>query len=774
VHNKFFALIKKIPRKLRIIILVIFSLWLFLFLISFFVIPNGGPYSYALYDKNGILLGAQVAKDEQWRFERAEVPYKFKKAIVEFEDKRFYWHLGVDPISIARAAVLDIKSHKIVSGGSTITMQTIRILEKNPKRTIFQKIKEAFLAGVLETRYSKNDILELYAANAPFGGNVVGLEAASWRYFHRPPTELSWAETATLAVLPNQPSLVYPGANSEILLEKRNRLLKRLYEKKVITEKEYNLSLEENIPEKPYSLPALAPHYLELLKASNRKATKFYTSLDRDVQLNTQRIAEQWSLSFSKKGIENAAVLILDTKTGNVIAYCANTGLNSRNADTWAVDLIQSRRSSGSLLKPFLFCAMVDSGQLLPEQLVIDIPTRIGSYKPGNNIPKYAGVVPAGEALTRSLNIPAIRELRDYGINAFLDYLKKYGFTTLNRTSDEYGLPLILGGGEITLCEAAHAYAKMMNIADGKKESVQPSFQGSAWITLQTLSEGSRPDDEANWQIYANSKRIAWKTGTSSGNRDAWAIGTTCEYTVAVWVGNATGEGRPDLKSVSTSAPLMFDVFSSLPVTTFPVFPLDSLDLVTICSKSGYLAGPNCVNTKVTVKPKESSVGQPCPYCQEVSLTPDRLYQATAEDLTGEQAGIYDGKMPLIEKRFVLPPNLEYWFKKSNLGYISLPSFVPWHKSSDGDDFSIIFPESGANLIIPVEIDGSAGSFVMQAAARSPSTILYWDIDGEYIGLTENIHELSANLDVGEHIITVVSSDGVTKKRKFYILDDAN
>ena len=428
---------KETVRKIKIIVIAVAALWAFLFILSFIIIPKGGPYSYALYDRNGILMGAQVATDDQWRFEKETVPKKFIKCIVEFEDRRFFIHPGVDPFSIIRAASSNISSGKIVSGGSTITMQTVRILEKNPPRTYFQKIKEAFFAIVLEVRFSKKKILELYSANAPFGGNVVGLEAASWRYYHRPPEELSWAESATLAVLPNQPSLVYPGANSEILLEKRNRLLYRLYQKKIITLSEYELSLLESLPEKPYPLPAFTPHYLEYLKKKNSKKTKFYTSIDKNIQMNVYRIVERWSEQFSKNNINNAAVLVLDTKTKNVLAYCGNTGMGRRNLSTGSVDIIQSQRSSGSLLKPFLFCAMLDAGKLLPEQLVVDVPTRIGSYKPDNNIPKYCGVLPAGEALTRSLNIPAIRELQEYGINAFLDYLKKYDFTTLNRSSDD-------------------------------------------------------------------------------------------------------------------------------------------------------------------------------------------------------------------------------------------------------------------------------------------------------------------------------------------------
>ena len=740
------------------------------------IISGSSPCSYALYASDGTLLGAQTASDGQWRFEASEVPEKFAEAIVTFEDKRFYWHPGVDVLSIIRAFRENSASGSIVSGGSTITMQTVRLLEHYPPRTYAQKFHEAIAAVFFEIRYSKKHILELYAANAPFGGNVVGLEAASWRYFARPPSSLSWAEAATLAVLPNQPSLVYPGANSEILLSKRNFLLARLFERGKISADEYERSLLEKLPQKPYPLPSISRHYLEYLKKNHKgkKGTTFRTKLNSSMQQNAARTLEAWSLSFSRLGINTAAALILDTKTLDVLAYCANTGAE-RNVETNAVDMIQSRRSSGSLLKPFLFAAMLDSGSLLPDQLVIDIPTRIGNYSPDNNIPKYAGAIPASEALSRSLNIPAIRELREYGITAFLDILRKSGFTTLNRSSDDYGLPLILGGGEITLWEAARAYSKMMQAALGTNSDRNfPISRGSAYLTLTALSEGVRPDDEAAWQTFANARRIAWKTGTSNGNRDAWAIGATAEYTVAVWIGNATGGGTPDLKSASTAAPVLFDLYKTLPRSSWISVPEDELAKVTVCAKSGYAAGIDCTVTKEVFRPRRAPLSTVCPYCRKVSLTNDGRYQATADDLTGTQAGIYDGTMPMMESRFVLPPSIEYWYKRANLGYRSLPDFVPWHKAAEVQELSLIFPEAGARLVIPTEIDGTPGSMVMQAATRNPDTTVYWDIDGTYIGCTENRHELAARPRAGQHVLTVTDSRGSRIQRHFTVLDAAD
>lgn len=759
----------RIKTKYWVLISILCFLFLLVFLVPHKLVKKTGPYSYAVYDKNGILIGASVASDEQWRFEPGIVPEKFAKAIVAYEDKRFYKHLGVDFISIARAVVYNHKAGRIVSGGSTITMQTVRILEHNPKRTIPQKIHEAFVSVLLELRYSKKKILQIYSGCAPFGGNVVGLEAASWRYFHRSPEDLTWAEAATLAVLPNQPSLVFPGSNKDILLEKRNSLLHKLYLNGTIDEETYSLSLEEKIPGKPYPLPNYAPHYLEYLKKHNRKTVKFYSSLDYSIQSNTQRILENWSDNFAKRGINNAAAIIIENQTGNVLAYCGNTGFyngKNRNKSNYSVDIIQSRRSSGSLLKPFLFCAMLDNGLLLQHQLVTDIPTRIGNYKPDNNIPVYRGAVPADEALTRSLNIPAIRELREYGINAFLAYLRSCGFTTFTRPSEQYGLPLILGGGEITLWEAAKAYSKMMRKANGEKVDF-PGRVGSCYLTIDALQYGTRPDDEAMWQSYANSKQIAWKTGTSSGNRDAWAIGTTVEYTIGVWVGNAEGQGTKELTSVGTSAPVLFDLFSFLPQTTWPERPRAALQYITICKKSGCLAGPYCEETEYSSKPVDAPSSKVCPYCKSLTFTPDLKYQATVDDMQFE----YKGCLPVSKNYFVLPPTIEYYYTKHTIGYAKLPDFVPWHVHASEDNFDIAFPQPGANIIVPVEIDGKKGGVICEASIRDDSMELFWDLDGEYLGSTSQIHQVVISPKKGKHVLTVTDSIGTVKTRVFYVLD---
>ena len=740
------------------ILLLPFVLFAVLIALPSHFIEEAQPYSFALYDKNGVLTGASVASDGQWRFEKGDVPEDFAKAIVLFEDKRFYAHCGIDFSSLLRAVFLDIKAHKIVSGGSTITMQLARLLHKNPKRTFLQKGKEAVEALFLECLYTKKELLAMYSALAPFGGNVVGLEAASWRYFNRDPFSLSLAEYATLAVLPNQPSLVRLDKNADKLKQKRNFLLKKLYQTHYITGEKYELAIAEELPKKPYALPQYAPHYLAQAKANTKDRNKVYSTLDLTIQKNATRILEKWSEQFSHRGINNAACFILDNKTLSPLAYCANTsfGKEGRNADTYAVDMIKARRSSGSLLKPFLYNAMIEEGAVLPSQALIDIPTRIGSYKPENNIFSYRGIVKANEALTRSLNIPAIRALRRYGVAKFIDYLKTFGITTLDRPIGEYGLPLILGGGEVTLEEITKAYALLAS-----------SNTASSYITLSNLAEGARPEGEELWKSYKGSKKIAWKTGTSNGYRDTWAIGVTREYTVGVWIGNAEGGGNRELTSITTSAPVMFDIYSFLPQTHFFTKPEDELEDVKICSQSGYLAGIYCTKTEYIEKPKAAPLGKICPYCTQITLTPDKKYRATIDDMKGE----YRGQFPIKENYFVLPPILEHYYTKIAAFYKKMPPYPPNHKEADTASLAITFPQSNAEIIIPTEIDGRKGSTILQAVNRNKEAILYWDIDGEYIGLTRDIHTMAVYLNAGAHTLTVTDSFGNLEQVSFNVYE---
>ena len=761
----------------------------FIVLILIFLLSLPEPlfdqgFSPVLYDREGRLLGARVAGDGQWRFpETYFLNEKFVIALIEAEDRRFRYHPGVDPLALARAVVQNIRRGIIVSGASTLTMQTIRLSRiaggRSGGRTFLEKIIEAVLAVRLELRYSKEEILRLYAANAPFGGNVVGLDAASWRWFGRSSADLSWAEAAALAVLPNSPALIHPGRNRLALGVRRDALLRKLHERGFFDEETLILSLAENLPGEPLPLPRLAPHLLDRLILEGGGAETFSTSIDRDIQERAGAILNRASLRFMENDINNGAVLILNTRTGEVIAYVGNTG----SGHSQDVDIIRARRSSGSLLKPLLYAAMLDSGDILPSSLVSDIPTRVGSFSPENITHTYLGVVPADEALTRSLNVPAARLLRTYGVERFTRLLRSLGLTTLFRTGEEYGLPLILGGAETTLWEITHLYAALGRTIEAGLRltgTESPAYNltphitpGAAWLTLEALVRTVRPGEEAIWQEFASARNIAWKTGTSNGFRDAWAIGVTPDWTVGVWIGNATGEGRAELRSALTSAPVLFEIFNTLETGQRWFFqPAAELRYMEVCAISGFPAGVHCERLSLVQVPLNSPYQNACPYCRTIILN----------EAGDRQISIGAGSTELTMERswFVLPPAEEWYYRRWNLDYRPLP---PFHTDSVRDSgflqgglgvMALFNPEPESQVYIPREIDGREGRIVFSAAHRNDDEIIHWHLGESYLGYTQTFHEMEARPPSGRHTLTLIDSAGNTIDRNFTVLSEAN
>lgn len=495
------------------------------------------PYSTVVSDRNNELLGARIANDQQWRFPEADsIPEKYKVCLMEFEDRYFRQHWGVNPLAIARAIKQNISKGGIVSGGSTITMQTIRLSRKE-SRTFGEKFIEMILATRLEFSYSKDEILALYASHAPMGGNVVGIEAASWRYFGHQAATLSWAEAATLAVLPNSPTLMHFGRNRDKLLNKRNKLLAKLHERNILDKVDYELAIAEPLPFQPYALPQIAPHLVTKLY-QEQGGKHLTTTIDKYQQERTEVILSRWNAEFAQNGIKNIAALVFDVEKNEVVAYCGNVDFE-KTVSANQVDIIQSPRSTGSILKPFLYCAMLQEGQLLPDQLLPDIPINLNGFAPKNFSLQYDGAVHASEALARSLNVPFVVSLRKYSVPKFYNILQRAGMTTLNRSADNYGLSLILGGAEGKLWDISYMYLQMAQqlnffnddgryyemkapayLSDEKNDEKgdrirNPLFSaGAIWQTLDALTNVNRPE-EIDWRSIPSIQKIAWKTGTS-------------------------------------------------------------------------------------------------------------------------------------------------------------------------------------------------------------------------------------------------------------------
>ena len=790
------------------------TIWLFVFLFFFIwyllCLPSPlfkDPTSTILEDKNGILIAAKIADDGQWRFPYSEkVPEKFAKAITTFEDKYFYWHPGINPVSTLRALWLNVKSGKVVSGGSTLTMQTIRLSRKGQGRTVFEKIIELIFATRAEIAFSKNEILALYSSNAPFGGNVVGLDAASWRYFGRSPEQLSWGEAATLAVLPNAPSLIYPGKNHERLLKKRNKLLDDLFKEGEMDSLTCELSKQEPLPDKPFPLPQLAPHLLDRCVKEKFTGQRIVTTLDAQLQQRVTDIVEKFSLKFQGNQIHNAAALVAEVKTGNVIAYVGNTtpsnspeggelarpslsplGRDGEGSHGYSVDIITSPRSTGSIMKPFLFSAMLSDGEILPNTLIPDIPTKIGSFSPQNYYLSYDGVVPAKRALARSLNVPAVKMLQQYGIERFHYFLRKLGITTLKKPADHYGLSVILGGAEATLWDLAGVYASMarkLNHSNREENFSDESFPlnyfshqssvishqssvvpdpASIYLTFEAMVEVARPDRDANWEMYSSSSRIAWKTGTSFGYRDGWAIGVIPRYVVAVWVGNANGEGRPNLTGIGTAAPVMFEIFGLLRTQEWFQPPRDYMNEIFVCKESGCRATDLCENKEKQWVQSAGLKTPPCQYHRMVHLDASGRWRVTSD--------CEDVSKMIHKAWFVLPPAMEWYYKSKNPTYQQLP---PFRSDCIGSAalhcMELIYPKPDSKIFVPVELDETTGKTVFRVAHRKKDVTIYWHMDGDYLGSTKDLHEFGVAPDAGQHTLTLVDEFGETTSQKFEII----
>lgn len=745
------------------------------------------PLSTVVLARNGELLGARIADDGQWRFPPiAQVPEKFALAIVAYEDRRFHHHPGVDPLALARALRLNLDRGRIVSGGSTLSMQVVRLARGRAGRSYLSKVMEILLALRLELGYSKAEILALHASHAPFGGNVVGLEAAAWRYFGRPPERLTWAEACTLAVLPNSPALIHPGRNRELLKAKRDRLLRQLHRDGRLVDLDLELALREPLPVEPLPLPQHAPHLLETLRTERPGEHRIETTLDPVLQRAVTAVTRARAAGLARQGVHNAAALVIDNRSFEVLAYVGNAAWAVDSERAYAVDIVRRPRSTGSILKPLLYAAMLDAGEILPKTLVPDVPTQIGGYMPENFDRSFRGAVPAEVALAQSLNVPAVRMLRQHGVNRFYDFLQHLGMTTLVRKPEEYGLTLILGGAEGTLWDVAGMYANVAQLARQASSGPVPDYRplrltsrdsettgrraeigpAAAWLTLNALLEVARPDEEGYWKNFASSRRIAWKTGTSWGLRDAWAVGNTSRHTVAVWAGNASGEGRPGLTGATAAAPLLFDLFNLLPPGEWFAPPLVHFREVEVCRNDGYLANDNCQSETQRV-PRHSHFAQASPHNLTVHLDASGRFR------------VHGGCERVARMRhaswFVLPPGQEYYYRRHHADYQPLPPYradCEHHEAVRGGRvlMDFLYPDAGTRVYIPIDLAEKKGRVVFEAVHRDPDAALFWHLDDQYVGTTRNFHQQALDIAAGVHLITIVDMQGNRLSRSFEVL----
>jgi len=564
-------------------------------------------YSTQITASDGTVLHAFLSVDDKWRLYTniSEITPLLQKTLIYKEDRYFYYHPGINPFAMLRAVGRNIFTGRRTSGASTITMQVVRLLEPK-KRTYLNKLMESFRAVQLELHYSKDEILQLYLNLVPYGGNIEGIKAASLLYFNKAPQLLSLAEITALTIVPNRPSSLQPGTKNDALKNARNEWLirfgkERLFEKNIIQD-----ALEEPLMVKRLTAPKQASHLSLRLKKDFPDRPIINTTVKIQAQKQTEEQVKNYVNRLQSMNIHNAAVLVINNETMTVEAYVGSADFDNPY-DGGQVDGIRAIRSPGSTLKPILYATALDKGFITPKTVLNDVPTNFSGYEPENFDQNFNGQVTAEFALANSLNIPAVKILREVSTSVLIDKLKKADFQTIKKQSKDLGLSMILGGCGVTLEELTRLFAAFSNEGELKpiryttenpvpKKGEQLVSKEATFLLNNILTQVTRPDLPTNFDNTYHLPKIAWKTGTSYGKRDAWSIGYNRKYTIGVWVGNFSGEGVPELSGANTATPLLFSIFNSLDYNSsnsWYQMP-ENVSLRKICAVSGDIPSSFC------------------------------------------------------------------------------------------------------------------------------------------------------------------------------------
>ncbi|MEJ5165784.1 MAG: penicillin-binding protein 1C [Thermoanaerobaculia bacterium] len=751
----------------KLIIFLVFSLIFFLLIPLPEIHP---PYSTILKDREGRTLHTFLSENQQWRFQMEDdvkIPEKLKITIILAEDKRFYLHPGFDPLSLTRALFINIKGKKILQGGSTITMQTVRILDPK-ERTIPVKIKEIIQAIKLEMLYSKEEILRIYLSNVPMGGNLSGIRAGSFRYFGKDIEELTWAECATLAAILKSPKKAPLKNNEDFLKEKRDRILKILKKHKVIDDFTFSTSIREPLPSKIFPFPKYAPHFSWYLYKEKMRG-----NLTTSLNLNLQNLVEAIGINNYSRlkglGINSYSIVVLDTKSGEILAYVGSPSFYDKRDGQ--VDGVQAPRSTGSILKPFLYALYLDKGLGTEKTLLPDFPMHFGNFSPENSDREYRGAVSFKEALTSSLNIPAVFLLHRYGAENFYNFLKKAEVSTLSYEPSRYGLSLIIGGAEGKLIEITNLYRILSNggnwspftyhLEEEIKTKKRLISEGSAYIIYNILQDLKRPE-AIYYSIYPEKNKFAWKTGTSFKQRDAWAIGTNENYTIGVWAGNFSGEGNQNIMGASISGPLLFQIFSMLPEEKKEKIKKSSVKEYLVCEKSGLAPTEECEKTTLVLVPENVRNLPLCPYHKSFFLDESKN-RIVCSACWGEG-------VPVKKSFFILTPKMRYYSQLAGIPVDEIPPHNPFCKIQQTGNIKIIYPEEGTIIKIPREFDGSFQKIVLKVGSLSREKELQWLLDNNPIAKTRGSAELSIEIEEGNHFFQVLDEEGNSASVKFKVI----
>ncbi|MEA2558955.1 MAG: penicillin-binding protein [Acidobacteriota bacterium] len=736
------------------------------------------PPAVVVMDRTGAPLRFFLPADERWRFpvKLSDLPPELPRALVASEDRWFYRHPGVNPVAIVRAAWSNLWAGEVVSGASTIPMQIARMAVPGP-RTISSKLRESFRAIQLERRFSKDELLEIYLNLTPYGGNVEGIGTAAWFYFGKEPDQLSLGEIALLTALPRSPGRYDPTLHPKAAQEARDRVLAQLTDRGVFPREEIENARQVPVPRTRRKPPIAAPHFSEQVKALLPGEPRIRTTIDRRLQTIAEEQVVHRIRELRDQGIGNAAVVVIENETHAVRALVGSAGFQETYFKG-QVNGALARRSPGSTLKPFLYALALDQGRVLPDSYLLDIPTDFSGYVAENYDDQYRGRVTVREALIQSLNACAVRLLSEVGLKDYHQLLKDGGLATLDRPYQHYGLPLVLGAGEVTLLDLTNLYASLAGggehrdyqIIEGEKSSppAQLFSPEAAHLITEILTDVRRPDLPESWDLSVGAPGVAWKTGTSYGHRDAWAVGFSQRFTIGVWVGNFDGRPRKGISGSQHAGPLLFDLFRAVDPgggnpgkSTDWTKRIQDLDQIELCAESHELPGPFCpMRMKATYLPGRSHLVQ-CTYHRRALVDSE-----TGELLSGDCVR----ERPHELRSFtVFPAELVAWWRAQGSPVPEPPRFSSACQGIPaGDPPRIVSPAAATPYRVRRDTPPEYQRIPLIAQASAEASRLFWYQDGMLVASTSPGENHFLPSLPGEHRLVVTDdlgrSDGVVYK----------
>ena len=715
--------------------------------------------------RNGQPLRMFLAPDEAWRFpvRLAAVSPILPALVIAAEDRHFRRHPGVNPLSLVRAALGNLRAGHVVSGGSTITMQLAR-LARPKARTLSAKIEEALTALALERRLGKDAILERYLNMAPYGGNIVGVGAACTFYFGKTPDRLSLAEAALLTVLPRSPLRLDPLRHPAAAKAARDRLLFDMARRNVVTAAEAGEAASAPLPTRLVKPPFAAPHFCQMAREQAGSAVRIDTTLDPAMQQAVTDILRNRTPWLTGQGIGSVAAVVLDPGSREVLALVGGTDYFG-DARFGQINGTTIRRSPGSALKPFLYAMAMDAGTLFPQSLMLDIPTGFGGYAPKNYDGLFRGRVSAEQALVTSLNVPAVRLLNDIGPAPFLDLLRRGGLATLDRPAAHYGLSLVLGSGEVTLLSLANLYADLANgglhrpprLLAGPEARPQRLLSAEACaLTTEILARVERPDLPTSWERALAVPAVAWKTGTSYGHRDAWAIGYSADRVIGVWVGNMDGAPVKGISGAIHAGPILFELFRAVSPhgSRLAVPPWLNIAEVEVCAESRQLPGPGCTK-RITAKiiPGRTRLG-PCPIHRQMLVD-----AATGLALGEDCLSNHDARSVTVAE---YPAELVSWWRSVGIPFETPPQPAPGCRQGRGTGPRIVSPNPATVYSLRPDVPAVFQQIALTADAAAATKRLSWYVDGELTAQGDPGQRLFWQPTSGEHRLVAVDDHGLS------------